>query len=100
VAQVPGTYSANIHLITFAHIPDLVKLHEASFTSKCVSCIQISTYSCFDKTFTTLQRTSAPCKHQQNLAKHNVGSVRDGTCTAMAFDIGVMSCITAAIAFQ
>jgi hypothetical protein len=53
------------------------RLSQASrgfFTSKCVSCIRTSTRSCFDKTFTILQRTCAPCEHQQNLAKHNVGS--------------------------
>jgi hypothetical protein len=31
-------------------------------------------------------RTSAPYKHQQNLAERYVGGIKDGICTAMAYN--------------
>jgi hypothetical protein len=90
VAQVPGTCSANINLVTFAHTPDLVKLQEASLPRNAYPAYE----SRLTRALAKLSQFSSALVRLTNISKTllSTTSVVLGTVLVPRFDIGWHRC--------
>jgi hypothetical protein len=104
-AQVPGTCSANEHLITFAHTPDLVKLQEASLPRNAYPAYEsrlalgLTKLSQFSSVLVRLANISKILLSTTSVVLETV-LVPRWPLTTCPFGIGVMSYITSTIGFQ